>query len=576
MINGNLTHFFPQVGVIPTHKVLYGREATLPELIDRLRKYPVVQWLNFLARLQNMLAADKVSDVERMQRVLCGTMSSEVHEKLKEFEKRSLPRGKLRLYYERQMSTLQQLAVLHSPETGTTTLDGEAGRHDLSMALLMTMDLMGSGRSSGSDLESALPSFIQEQIRMSTTPAPEYAARAFRLYEMDRNSRSTSVVKYLQLFETATGVSAVDCILGGLDIVIREELREFEEIAECWHPVPRSDQCQNPKEAEVLAAYQAVRMKPLADLRSLIVAREGESPIRDWNLIALSEAPICDLGDIGTFVLNHTALGRSLFDSVRHAILNAARDGRLPKPYSNHQSIGQLYGEIFESYVTSVLESAFQGRVYKIPEDNRQQRADLLIWFPDKVVIVEVKGVHFAGKRHASFLSLADRRDDLDRIGMPNAVRQLEATIKALRSYEIQASGMPEYDWTTTPIIPLIVTEEQMPWVPGCWDALYSPLCKGLDRLNGAGPLARLRILTANEVEYLPDIQDPRDFATMLFQWAANPELRELTWWWFLSTQNVRMGSDFIRRRYFETIDFLARRLGLDESQLKAPKDRGQ
>lgn len=569
MISGDVREFLRLSGVIPSHDALFGREATLPELIARLKKYPVTEWLNSLARMQNMLASDRVGDTERIQRVLCGTVSPEVHEKLKEFEKKHLARNaKPGLYYERQMSTLQQLAVLYAPDSGTTKLDSNDGRHDLSMALLMTMDLMGADRPHTSELESLLPITIQDQIRMATTPAPEYATRAFHLYKLDHIEPSVPVSKFLELFETATGVNAIDCILGGLDLVIREEAQGFEEIANCWHAVPRSHQCQNTKEAEVLAAYEAVRMKPLAELRSLITAREGERPIRDWNLIALSQAPICDLGNMGAFALNHTVLGRSLFDSVRHAILTAALEKRLPEPYSNEQAIGELYGKVFESYIFSVLESAFPGRVYRIPEHTTEQRADLLIWFPDKVVIAEVKGVHFVGLRHASFMSIEERRQELQGIGVPNAVDQLEATVRALRSGDVTAPGMPSYDWTITPIVPVIVTEEQMPWVPGCWDAFYGPFFESFHGLGGAGPLAKLRLLTVDEVEQLPDVQLPHDFATMLFRWAADRSMMELTWGSFLSTQDVTMRREFIRGRIIEVMKFLTRRLDLDESQL--------
>ena len=464
MISGDVRQFHRQLGVIPSHKDLFGHEATLAEVTARLEKYPINEWLSFLARIQNILAADQLGEIERMQRVLCGTVSPEVHEKLKEFEQRLAGRANPGLYYERQLSTLQQLAVLHTPETGTTTLDSTEGRHDLSMALLMTMDLMGADRPHTSALETLLPIAIQDQIRMVTTSAPEYAARAFYFYELEVTERSESVSKYLELFELATGVSAEDCILGGLAIVIREETREFDEIANCWHAVPRSHQCENPKEAEVIAAYEAVRLKPLAELRDLIIAREGDRPIRDWNLIALSQAPICDLGDLGAFALNHTVLGRSLFDSVRHAILTAALESRLPDPYSNQQAIGELYGKVFESYIFSVFDAAFPGQVYRIPEQAGEQRADLLIWFPDKVVIVEVKGAHFVGLHHASFLAVDERRTELQSVGLPNAASQLEATVRAVRDGEIPVPGMPRYDWTTTAIVPLIVTEERMPW----------------------------------------------------------------------------------------------------------------
>jgi len=564
MNNGNESQFLSQLSIAPTNKDLFGREATLPDLIDLLKKYPVTEWMSFLARIQNMLASDKVGDAERMQRVLCGTVSRAVRQKLKEFEQRLAPGQKMALYYERQMSTLQQLAVLHAPEIGTATLDNEEGRHDLSMALLMTMDSMVADRPSSSTIES----LIHDQIRMSTTPAPMYAARAFHFYELDQDQRSQEVSKYLELFETATGVSAVDCILGGLDIIVREETRSLDEIANDWHTVPRLNEHENPKEAEILAAYKAVRMKPLADLRTLIREREKDRPVRDWNLVALSQAPICDLSDMGAFVLNHTALGRSLFDSVRHAILTAALDKRLTEPYTNEQAIGKLYGKIFESYVFSAFKSACPERVWSIPEDNREKRADFLIWFPDKVIIVEAKGTHFVGLDHASFLSIDERLKELEKIGIPNAINQLESTVRALRRRDILSPSMPSYDWTVTPIVPVIVTEEQIPQVPGCWDAFYGPFCAKLNELTDAGPLAKLRLLTIRDVERLPDMRAPHDLATIFIRWGADPSLMELTWGSFLSKQGVSFQCSFIPGRFREMIKYLARRLGLDETRL--------
>lgn len=564
MNNDNKRQFLSQTSVVSTHKDLYGREATLTDLIDLLKKYPVTEWLGFLSRIQNMLASDKVGDAERKQRVLCGTVSRAVRLKLKEFEQRLAPGQKMELYYERQMSTLQQLAVLHAAEKGIATLDNEEGRHDLSMALLMTMDIMVADRSSSGTIDS----LIQDQIRMSTTPAPMYAARAFYFYELDQDQQSQAVSEYLELFEKATGVSAVDCILGGLDIIAQEETRSLSQIANAWHTVPHLNENEYPKVAKTLSAYKTVRMKPLSDLRALIREREKDRPVRDWNLVALSQAPICDLGDMGAFVLNHTALGRSLFDSVRHAILTAALENRLPKPYIGEQAVGGLYGKIFESYIFSVFKSVYPERVWAIPEDNREKRSDFLIWFPDKVMIVETKGTHFVGLNHASFLSIDERRKELEKIRIPTAINQLESTVRALRGGDIVAPSMPSYDWTVTPIVPVIVTEEQMPQVPGCWDAFYGPLCAKLDGLTAAGPLAKLRLLTIRDVERIPDVQGPHDLATMFIRWGADPSLMELTWGSFLSKQGINFQRFFIPGRFCKTMKFLARRLGLDETRL--------
>ncbi len=570
--------FLRQVAVIATHKDLFGHEATLDDVMGLLRKYPVTEWLSYLARMQNMLADTQAEQAERMRRVLRGTVSHIVRDKLEEFEKQCS--GRMLLYYERQMSTLQQLAILYAPEQGTTTLDNEEGLNDLSMALLMTMDIMGADRALGSTNELLLSAVLQDQIRMSMTPSAQYAARAFHFYELGQGQRTENVSQYLDLFQTATGVSAIDCILGGLDIIAREETLSLDDIANAWHAVPCSQRAENPEEAIVLDAYKAIRMRPLTELRTLIEKWEEGRPVRDWNLIALSQAPICDLGDRGAFVLNHTALGRSLFDSIRHAVLTAALEERLPARYNNRRAVGGLYGEIFESYVRSIFECVCPGQVSRILEDRDDQRADFLIWFPDKVIVVEVKGVHFVGKDHASFLSIDERREQLTNVGMPRAVDQLVSTIYALRTANIVYApptgnavrpSMPSYDWTITPIIPVIVTEEQMPQVPGCWDAFYAPLCAKLDELTAAGPLAKLRLLTVGDVERLPDLRAPHDLATMFVHWGADPNLRELTWHSFLATQHVNFHGSFILGRFVNTLKSLAQRLGLDETKLVMP-----
>ena len=79
------------------------------------------------------------------------------------------------------------------------------------------------------------------------------------------------------------------------------------------------------------------------------------------------------------------------------------------------------------------------------------------------------------------------------------------------------------------------------------------------------------------EVERLPDLVLPFDFATMLLRWAADASLMELTWGSFLSTQDMTMRREFVPGRFLETMKFLARRLDLDESQITIPEpERGE
>ncbi len=568
MTTGDVREFVNTLAVIPGYNDLFARKPTLEELIRCLKKYPVTEWLSYLARIQNMLGADRSDNEERMRHVLFGALSPEIIEKLKDFQNSLKNPSSLRLFYERQLSTLQQLAILYAPESGAGRLAANDGRHDLGIALLMTMDLMGKDRSISDG--SLLPIIIQDQIRMSITPAPVFAARSLRFYELFETNPTPEVSEYLSLFEKATNVNAIDFILGGIAVAISEDY-DPNELAECWTAIHRPHQCKNPKEAKVRTAYETVRMRSISNLKALIKHFEKDNPPRDWNLIALSQAPICNLGKMGAYVLNHTALGRSLFDGVRHTVLTAAvkKSSPLPPPYNNSKAIGQLYGKVFENYVQYLLETYFPGQVYRIPEHKKEKRADLLIWFPNKVLIIEVKGVHFVGLRHAAFLSIEQRRNELEAIGFPNAIKQIAATILNIRDGKIKAPSMPSYDWTITPIIPVIVTEEQMPLVPGCWDAFYKPFCRPLDEMENAGPINKLRLLTVTELERIQDYELPYDFATTLTRWAADPKLAEVPWDCFVSIQRVTRKQHSMLSRFGDTIKLLASKLGIDQSLIR-------
>jgi hypothetical protein len=572
MSNCDGNGFLRQLRTIPTYRDCFGREAVLQDVIALIEMYPLSEWLSFLSRIQSILASYKMDEVEKTHRLISGTVGPTVLQRLQSagFLRHKGMLTEQAIYYEWQVSTLQQLAIRHAPETGTAKLETDDGRDALSMALLMTMDLMVADRSTSGATEP----FIHDQIRTRMAPWWMYAARAFYFYELDRRERSDPLSTYLGLFEKANvdaRVSAADCIWGGLAILLHEDGRSPDEIADAWCPLVHLDERETPEEAGVLAAYKTVRMGSLAQLRALISEREwdkeqgGMRPIRDWNLIALSQSPICDLGQMGAFVLNHTAVGRSLFDSVRHTILTAALERRLPAPYADREAIGELYGKVFESYVFSVFEQAFRStgpeRVWRIPKNEREKRADLLIWFPDKVVVIEVKGVHFVGRDHASFMSLQGRQEELQKIKV--AIDQLEQTARSLRAGELRAPSMPAYDWTITPIIPVIVTEEQTPQVPGCWNVLYVPLCQRLDDLAPAGPIGKLRILTIRDVEGLPDLQIPHDLGTMLYRWGADTNQMEWPWGCFLEAQGIKIPYGFLLERFHEAMKSLAGRLGL-------------
>jgi len=164
-----------------------------------------------------------------------------------------------------------------------------------------------------------------------------------------------------------------------------------------------------------------------------------------------------------------------------------------------------------------------------------------------------------------------ERHAELAKIGMPNAINQLASTIRAIRAGKVTAPSMPSFDWTMTPILPVIVTEERMPQVPGCWDAFYGEMSEPLDELAGAGPLSKLRMLNIDDVETIADLESSDDLGAMFMRWGADSTVTELPFRSFMATQDARLRRRFVPDRYWETMQFLARRLGLDERMVERP-----
>lgn len=281
--------------------------------------------------------------------------------------------------------------------------------------------------------------------------------------------------------------------------------------------------------------------------------RTANRGIGSYNLIALSKYPVIELSDELRFVLNLTAAGRSIFDGVGHTILTAAIEKRLPNPWNHQRAVGSLYGDILEPFVRKILEQAFPKSVHKVPEE-REERADFVILFGSSVVVLEVKARHFLGPEHASFMTLDQRRDKLEQtIELPKAISQIAKTIQALRNGDIDVPGLPA-DWTTTPIIPVIITEERLPQVQGCWEPLYAPMMQPFEDLHGAGPIAPLRLLAIEDLEIVPNVALPDDFGTTCLKWAHDPDLRETN-----QGRSFRSGQGPQRRIIWLPLHFLSR-----------------
>ncbi len=91
---------------------------------------------------------------------------------------------------------------------------------------------------------------------------------------------------------------------------------------------------------------------------------------------------------------------------------------RIPDDVNNTKRLGGLYGQLFERYVLRVLEDAFPGKVRKISESDFPGNADCLVYFPGKVLVIEIKSEHFVAIQHYRLMDIKERRLEIENAGV--------------------------------------------------------------------------------------------------------------------------------------------------------------
>ncbi len=157
-------------------------------------------------------------------------------------------------------------------------------------------------------------------------------------------------------------------------------------------------------------------------------------------------------------------------------------------------------------------------------------------------------------------------------LGVGDAAEQLAATISELRGGNLDELLPTQYDWTTTRIVPVIVTAETVPLVWNMWHR-FEALAQPIAALPMQDQIARIRLLDIADVERLPDLVQVADAGAVFLQWANNAETFERPLLRHLNVAGHELSNDFLRCRYGTVMKLLAERHGLDASKLDFLQD---
>lgn len=557
-------YYHRAVGVVPGYAELFGRSATFDDLLAIIRRYPVREWLSFLSRIQLLIAPPYHTDVKRHIAVFKGVVGHDVKDRLVAFERNCAPGTLLLTFIESQVSTLQQLVILHAPVRKGSTFCGSDDFDDLCRALLITWDLMHRNRNP-EDVEAAFEAILQDMTRTSIESSQTLLARAYFVYQLHSSNPSSAARTLSGLFDRITGVNIRDYIFGGFSVLAKEIAQGIVDIKQGFATTVEPTACPNPKEAECLQAFHSIRCAPLATVRKEIERFDPGKETSDLSLIALSKYPIVEVGGLGRLVCNVTALAHAIFSGIRHAILAASLDGKSGIP--NRQELGGLYGQILQDYALGILKGAFGDRLVRIREEDFDGMADCLIVYDDRILVVEIKNAFAAARGARGYMTFAQRTAQIEKLHIRKAAKQISKTIVALRAMRIADDRIPDYDWTISKIIPIIVTIEQLPQMWKMW-RLYSPLIESIEQQPMSELIARTRFISMRDLELFPDLVDVCDLGRVLWQWANDEEHFECPLLFYCKRKAIPFRHRFLFERFREVSEALADRFGLDKSEL--------
>lgn len=544
---------------------LFDRRLSLPDLTKLIKCYPLEQWLNFLSRIQLTIAEDRLSEMDAQRDVVAGMFSARVCDALTKWCEQNPDKAHAAFVVcERQVSILQELAFLHAPEQ----LDGKGFNSDedfavLTDALLITTDLMHDY--SGPNENDMAVIGIHNQVVLQQSTSWQTFSRAVDFYEIGTAIKSPETKEYGALFQGIIGASIDDYVLGGVCCAMQQQSLTKEQIHAGWYAIRTPTECQNEKERDIVKAYSSCRVGTVTEIRKAVEKFEKNNVPRDFNLIALSQYPVVDLNG-HYYVLSLSSLGRSLFDGAKHVVLTAA----LKRGDDELKRVGGIYGKIFQRYSLDLLKSQFGDRLLVIPSDDRTKLADCLILFTSSVAVVEIKSERFISTEHFKLLSRDERIQQIKKTGIEKSVEQISNTIELLRRGELSATlDLPQLDWTITPIIPLVITEEDFPTPLLFWNEIYDEIQSRLRLLDGgAGRAVRLRILSIDEVELAQDVTDSKDFGTTLCKWANDEKGYDLTFKNFLLSHAFSIGNAARVKQLVAAHKALAARLGFNPDDI--------
>lgn len=503
------------IGVMPTHKDLWGRELSLDEITERLAKIPFGACLDVCSRLIQVCEFRQASELQR-QRLLKEVFSREIGCRYDTFLDQKPTENAVLMHPFPLLYLIKMSAVLSPVEPSQVELP-----QYIEPIIRLVYGVWGylNQQAEGyprRDADAVMYALAKRSM-MGWAPFPW--ARAHGLYDVARpavlEDRTTELGEISRQFLEVSGLSIPDLVYGTAWIYWYYQEGEIERFArEGKYLGPdRAFSSENVRIDEVARQLTC----SVEQLRSECLAEQERSAGITESLVALKKHPLVRLPVGYRVCISPNLVAEAAVERPIRALESGAIEG---KDGNAVNEVRRKFGVIFEDYVHWVFRRQFPYSYFLVPRDEKEERADGVIVDPRGIVIVECKAQRLVESQRYEIGNYTSALDALRRLKIGKAASQILATARALIAGALRLDGIRLT--TPCPIGSLIVAYEDLP-VSSVTARLFDPVLFETHLVRGYRTL-KPQIIDVAEAEELPSICGTHTLLEILLKKDQDPK----------------------------------------------------
>ena len=505
----------PGMAVYVTLRELRGRPATLAEIAATLRKIGVYEALQALSRIVLLLENHDWSNRELQIALVRGLIPEEYSRSAAQILNTDPYRF---VFFEQQILSLMQLAVLYCPETGDTRLEGNRTLFDQFVVncvlgitdILESTYLRSARRRStagvGEVSEPLSSAMLRNAFFNYRDQFTHMLARFWDLYlELPTQlAQSSNYVDVETAFAQAVGVSLREYLAIGFGIAghfMQASAKVGERDVHKFVIDPEAYFSTTSVGGATLERCLLHLSSDLASYRRSLRAELRRTKELHFSYITMKQAPLLRFPNGACIPLSL----RFLHERITLGVYWLINDSLPPAPRSRFQT---FFGELFQEHVERAFKRAFppsphltKRAHFAVEYGSRKESkeaSDVILIYGETAAFVEVKAARLRMEDSGIRGDVAAFREDLE-TKVVGAANQIDRVVRDFVAGEFSLEGFKPDDMHRA--VPIVVTFGYVPQNPSTWREIQLMLDhRGLLQ----GPLfAPLQLINAEELEML-------------------------------------------------------------------------